>query len=333
MAQLNANQQAVVNFLNNSTESFSATQIGVAVGKKNPKNASTWSKPILEELVKLGAISQEVSGSKTTFSKLEKEIYPATSDEEVMKMNQEEHSTPHTVLTDEDISEAKDAEDYAKELVNIINKENLLSITEKVAYNEKLVDEINSAIEKYESESGEIPTNFYTEVLKIVKKELKFQAPKKVREQRINIFTGVDRNEVIQVAKEAIDANEKLDEDGEDKQPVVAVVRKAILSYLEEEYGFNETSLEDKRTRAFIYGIKQELGISQRPETIVMATDTVFEKGQEVTFTAHRLTGRKGEVLEGTVVRTFLNDFGFRYVVIKSENKTYTKRDKDVNLK
>lgn len=329
MAKLNQNQEAVVNFLNNnSTESFSATQIGVAVGKKNPKNASTWAKPILEELVSLGLISQEVNGSKTTFSKLEKEVYSALSDEEVMEMSQEEYANPASVFTEDEIENAMDANDYAQELISRIkNADNLKELKEKEAYNKQLDEDINNAIEAYENEE-EIPTNFYNEVVKIVRKELKFTAPKKAREPRINIFTGVDQNEALEVAKKAIKENEEAEDD--DKKPVVTVVRESILQFLEEEYGFNETSLEDKRTRAFIYKIKQELSLTKRSEDVVLATEETFEKGEEVEFSAHRLTGRKGEVLSGTVVRTFFNDFGFRYVVIKSENKTYTKRDKDV---
>lgn len=327
MVKLNQNQEAVVNFLNNSTESFSATQIGVAVGKKNPKNSSAWAKPILEELATLGLIEVTTNGSKTTFSK--KSVVPATSDEEVEEMNQEEHSNPGSVLTDEDIAEAKEASEFANELVEIIKDgKSLDGKTEKQEYNEALDKAINDAIETLENKSGEIPTNFYTEVIKLVRKELKFKAAKKEREPRVNIFTGVDKNEALEAAKAALKENEALED--EEKKPAVTVVRETVLQFLEEEYGFNETSLEDKRTRAFIYSIKQDLGLSSRTEDVVLETTEVFEKGQEVEFSAHRLTGRKGEVLSGTVVRTFLNDFGFRYVVIKSENKTYTKRDKDV---
>lgn len=321
MQTLTANQKQVLEYINkNSDQSFNATQIGVAVGKRIPKQAAAWSGPILKKLVELQEIIKQDDNGKA--------LYRAVT----LKFNNKKaDKAPAVKVTQEDIDNAKEATEYADELIAIINKSGKLEgIEDKAAYKEALATEINTAFEKYEKKNGEIPGNHVSEVSKLVKAALKFtkaKAETAPREPRVNIFTGVDFDEALKVAKTAIKENAEAEEPV--KEP--ALVRDTILDFLATEYGFNETSLEDKRTRAFIWKVKNELGLTNRSEETVMATEEAFEKGDKVKFRGGRLTATPGELIKAVVVRTFNNDFGFRYVVAKDANgKNYTKRDKDV---
>lgn len=322
MQNLTANQKSVLEYINkNSDQAFNATQLGVAVGKKTPKQAAAWSGPILKKLVEIGEIIKQDEGNKS--------FYRAVT----LKMNNKKVATPAKAseVTQEDIDGAKEASEYADAIVDIINKAGKLEgIEDKAVHKETLAAEIDTAFEKYEKKNGEIPGNHVSEIVKLVKAQLKFKKAKTEtapREPRVNIFTGVDFDEALKVAKAAVKENAKAEEPGKD----AVIVRDTILDFLATEYGFNETSLEDKRTRAFIWKVKQELGLTNRSEDTILETEETFEKGDKVKFRGGRLTATPGELIKAVVVRTFNNDFGFRYVVAKDANgKNYTKRDKDV---
>ena len=68
MKKLSSNSTQVLAYLkSNKATQFSATRVGVAVGKKLPKNAAAWSKPILEELVAEDLVVVEQNGAKTVY--------------------------------------------------------------------------------------------------------------------------------------------------------------------------------------------------------------------------------------------------------------------------
>ena len=68
MENLSVNQRQVLAHLNaNHEQLFSLTQIGVSVGKKLPKQASTWAKPIVEKLKEDGFIIEEKVGDNTKY--------------------------------------------------------------------------------------------------------------------------------------------------------------------------------------------------------------------------------------------------------------------------
>lgn len=67
MKNLNANEVAVLEYLRKTGESCTKSQIGVVVGKRQPKNAAAWSGPILESLIGEKAVEQITEGNKTLY--------------------------------------------------------------------------------------------------------------------------------------------------------------------------------------------------------------------------------------------------------------------------
>lgn len=91
MENLNENQKLVIKFLTkNENESFNMTQIGVQAGKKIPKSASTWSKPLLESLVKLGLIQKIEKDGKFFFQLLKISLKEEENSKETKTLIQKE---------------------------------------------------------------------------------------------------------------------------------------------------------------------------------------------------------------------------------------------------
>jgi hypothetical protein len=104
MENLSENQKAVLDHLRNDPGFTNATRIGIMVAEKMPKNASAWSKPILDSLIELDLVESKEDGRIITYAAKNTiiidvetegtEPIQALSQEVVDEMLQKEHENP-----------------------------------------------------------------------------------------------------------------------------------------------------------------------------------------------------------------------------------------------
>lgn len=141
MENLNDNQKLVLKFLtNNAKETFNMTQVGVQAGKKIPKSASTWSKPILESLVKLKLVSKIEKEGKTTFQILEKKSSDKKEETKKVENVKEEKTIPIQKTIKEKIEKEPKKKDD-KPVKEKVIKKNLLTDIDRDSFLSKLEDE------------------------------------------------------------------------------------------------------------------------------------------------------------------------------------------------
>jgi len=122
MENLTENQKLVLDHLRNDPGFVNATRIGIEVGDKMPKNASAWSKPILDSLIALDLVETKEDGRIMTYAAKVVEMkdeefteyveekglevpVQALDQEVVEEMIQEEHENPgFTEFEDESIT-------------------------------------------------------------------------------------------------------------------------------------------------------------------------------------------------------------------------------------
>lgn len=326
MENLNQTQKSVLAYLKaNKDTAFSPTQVGVAVGKKLPKSASTWSKPILEKLVEDGLVVAATNGTKTTYQ------FDASA---------------KPVISQKEIEDTKSAEEIAAKLANHITTKNGASLKtmtgkkDRKTFIEKMVP---AAIRAYDKENAEkVPVQYVDSLTKMVvalliKPATETAAPKapkapkvpaEKKEPKVKVPTVYETVNMTSLVKDVKTAVKQLGKDAAQSE-INKTVRETTMSALTDGYKFNETNLRDKRTKAILNKVRcSVLGI----ERVNDNTDTVFESGTKVKFTPHVSSNLGFEKVKGEVITTFINDFGARFVVIKVGDKRITKRDKDVTL-
>lgn len=325
MENLNQTQKSVLAYLKaNKDTAFSPTQVGVAVGKKLPKSASTWSKPILEKLVEEGFVVAKANGTKTTYQ------FDASA---------------KPVISQKEIEDTKSAEEIAAKLANYITTKNGASLKtmtgkkDRKTFIEKMVP---SSIKAYDKENEEkVPAQYVDSLTKMVvalliKPETEVapkssEAPKakaEKKEPKVKVPTIYETVNMTSLVKDVKTAVKQLGKDAA-QVDINKTIRETTMSALTDGYKFNETNLRDKRTKAILNKVRcSVLGI----ERVNDNTDTVFEPGTKVKFTPHVSSNLGFEKVKGEVITTFINDFGARFVVIKAGEKRITKRDKDVTL-
>lgn len=325
MENLNQTQKSVLAYLKaNKETAFSPTQVGVAVGKKLPKSASTWSKPILEKLVEEGLVVAATNGTKTTYQ------FDASA---------------KPVISQKEIEDTKSAEEIAAKLAAHITTKNGASLKtmtgkkDRKTFIEKMVP---AAIRAYDKENAEkVPVQYVDSLTKMVvallikpaaetapKAPKAANVPAEKKEPKVREKTVYETVDMVGLIKDVKNAVKQLGKDAE-KADVNRTVRETTMSALTDAYQFNETNLRDKRTKAILNKVRcSVLGI----ERVNDNTDTVFEAGTKVKFTPHVSSNLGFEKVKGEVITTFINDFGARFVVIKVGDKRITKRDKDVTL-
>jgi len=322
MKKLSSNSTQVLAYLkSNKATQFSATQVGVAVGKKLPKNAAAWSKPILEELVAEDLVVVEQNGAKTVY---------------------QFNANAKPVISQDDIDNAVSAEEIALKLAEHISAKQGGKIEEAASKKDKkavIEKALPAAIKEYDKHEAEkIPAQYSDSLLKLVsaillKSEPKVKkprvkaekAPKEPKVKEPTIYQTVDMTGLTKDVKAEVKA---LGEDASTTD-INKKVREVVMNTLKDTYKFNETNLKDKRTKAILHKVRVAMGLSEQHDD---NTDVVFEPGAKVKFMPHVSSNLGYNKATGTVVTTFTNDFGARFVVIKSGEKRVTKRDKDVTL-
>ena len=253
---MTANQTAVLNFLAKKSGQFlSATQIGVNAGSRNPKNASSWAKPILESLVGEGKVSVNEKGFygvSGTSAKTEKVSKPE-KEVKVAKAPKAEKA-PKT-------PKAEKAPKTPKVLgPSVVDLTKLLK------------DELKDYVGKNRETLKDLPVKEHDSLLKEVAAKI------------------LSREKVTSVKKCTL--------------ATILAMRK---------YSKREISVDN---------------------SAIQNTEIEYATGDTVEFAPSQLKGVNETKLRGVVTRTFTNDFGYRYLVVKVEGQKglFTKRDRSVKL-
>lgn len=337
---LKPQETLVLDYLQKNSKALKS-HIGVAVGKKPPKQAASWSTPILKKLLELNLITENKIGSRTFYEIKEKvpSIPPQSLPQnEVLEMLQDEHETPHSVndgdyfsgkpaIEDKDYDTEKPSQPVKKVDIQENEDEGAFNISKCKREISKIVEQkianksewetnrmcISSALNEWCTINGDIPTEFFQKVVRPIQN--KYNPQPKVNKVKKNMLTDVPKqsikNDVKKYYNEEILPNEKIKK--KSYKRLLAKKTKSLLSkYLTEQ------NFRSNLVKSFIATVAIEVTTGRTRQ--IKNDGRPFVKGQRVKF-----ENKNGEIKTGTITRVFIDKvFYQRTIVVLPDNATKT---------